>query len=70
MDGKNNQYVDLIESYKSNKRSMARTIRGRQKGKAKERPKDEQPTRTKKKRERASPSHDRKLSHSRTFNVA
>jgi hypothetical protein len=59
MDGKNNHYVDLIESYKSNKRSMARTIRGRQKGKAK----DTQFVRTKKKKERAIPSHGRKLSH-------
>jgi hypothetical protein len=49
MDGKNNHYVDLIESHKSNKRSMARTIVGRQKGKAKERPKHTQPVRTEKK---------------------
>jgi hypothetical protein len=48
MDGKNNHYVDLIESHKSNKRSMARTMIGRQKGKAKERPKHTQPVRTKK----------------------
>jgi len=40
MDGQNNHYVDLIESPKSNKRSMAGTIIGRQKAKAKERPKD------------------------------
>jgi len=63
MDGKNNHYVDLIESHKSNKRSMARTIRGRQKGKAKERPKYTQLVRTKKKKERVIPSRGRKLSH-------
>jgi hypothetical protein len=43
---------------------------GRQKGKAKERPKDTQPAATKKKKvwgERASPSHGRKLSHSHSL---
>jgi hypothetical protein len=49
MDGQNNHYVDLIESQKSNKRSMAKTIIRKQKGKAKERLKDTQPARTKKK---------------------
>ncbi len=36
MDGQNNHYVDLMESQKSNKRSMVGTIIG----KAKESPKD------------------------------
>jgi hypothetical protein len=46
-----------------NKRSMAGTITRE----AKERPKDKQPTRTKKRKERASPSHGRKLFHSQLF---
>jgi len=49
MFGQNNHYFDLIKSQKSNKRSLAITIVGRQKGKAKEKPKDTQPVRTKKK---------------------
>jgi len=36
---------------KSNKRLMAGTIKGRQQGKAKERPKDTHPLRTKRERE-------------------
>jgi hypothetical protein len=36
---------------------------GRQKGKAKERLKDEQPTRTKKKKKKTNPSHGGKLFH-------
>jgi hypothetical protein len=51
-------------SQKSNKRLMGRTIKGRQKGKVKKKgQKMHSLLEQKKKRERASPFRDRKLSH-------
>ncbi len=56
--------MHMPPSQKSNKRSMAGTIKGRQKGKAKERSKDAQLVeKKKKKKERVNPSCGRKLSH-------
>jgi hypothetical protein len=48
---------------KSNKRSMTKTVLGRQKGKARKRPKDAQPEEPKE-RDRTSLSHGRKVFHS------